>query len=99
MSPRAGAAELQGTYCGEIACKNEYLSDAPMSRFYFHVRDGDMLTRDFRGTDLEDADAVRFQARCVARDLLAQVICADMKINGREIVVENDQGMDVLHLP
>ncbi len=70
-----------------------------MSRFYFHVRDGDALTRDYRGTELEDADAVRFQARCVARDILAQVICADMTINGREIVVENEQGAHVLHMP
>lgn len=70
-----------------------------MSIFFFHVRDGDVLVRDHKGTELEDADAVRFQARCVARDLLAQAICADMKINGREIVVENEQGIDLLHLP
>jgi hypothetical protein len=70
-----------------------------MSRFYFHVRDGDVVVRDNMGADLEDAEAVRFQARCVARDLLAQAICADMKINGREIIVVDEAGADVLHLP
>ena len=70
-----------------------------MSPFYFHVHEGDQLLRDRKGTELEDEAAVRFEARFVARNLVAQAICADTKINGREIVVENEAGADVLHLP
>ena len=70
-----------------------------MSRFYFHVRDGDRFVRDQKGAELEDEEAVRFQARFVARDLVAQAICADATIDGREVVVVNEAGADVLHLP
>lgn len=70
-----------------------------MSRFYFHVRDGNEFERDNKGMELEDDDAVRFQARFIARNLVAQAICADKAINGREIVVVNEAGADVLQLP
>ena len=45
-----------------------------MSRFYFHVREGDQLLRDRKGTELEDEAAVRFEARFVARNLARRLL-------------------------
>jgi hypothetical protein len=54
-----------------------------MPRFFFHVRDGDKLTRDVEGADFPHLEAAQDDAKTAARQMLAEQIDRDGVLNGK----------------
>ncbi len=63
-----------------------------MMRYFFNIRDGDQLIRDDEGMRCEDMEAARFEARCSARDLIAQEIAGGRLPDGRKIEITDGDG-------
>jgi hypothetical protein len=66
-----------------------------MPRYFFHIRDGDHVTRDDEGEELPDLKAVEREARLSARDILAECLAGHKQPNDRKIEVTNDIGVVV----
>ena len=69
-----------------------------MSRYFFHIRDGERLIEDPEGTDLPDLAAARDEAVLAARFLMSEKVKAGQVLDGQrfEITDEAGQVLDVL---
>jgi len=70
-----------------------------MPRFYFHIVDGEDVTRDEEGLDLPDREAARLAALDGARDIMAAEIhqgAIDLRMR---IEVEDEEGQALLSVP
>ena len=63
-----------------------------MSRFYFHLREGDKLITDDEGLDLPDLAAARREAEQAARELLAEAIKGKNEKVSEAIVIADEEG-------
>ena len=70
-----------------------------MTRFYFHVRDGDALRKDTIGVDLPSVDAAREEALASARDILADEIRHGEALDRRRFEVWDEAGVPHFILP
>jgi hypothetical protein len=70
-----------------------------MSKFYFHIRNGDRLARDAEGIELGDIDAVREEATVAAREMIAELVRQGGRIEGHSIEVTDEKGGIVLTIP
>jgi hypothetical protein len=66
-----------------------------MPRYFFHVRDGADLSRDFEGQELPDLAAARHEAVSAVRELVGERLLHGGAIDGRTIEIANERD-DVL---
>lgn len=70
-----------------------------MSRYYFHVRDGDKLRTDPEGADFRSLDAARDEAIHAAREIMAEKVLKGEVISNECFEVTNGSGTIVLQIP
>jgi hypothetical protein len=63
-----------------------------MPRFFFHVRDGDDLSRDEEGQEFPDVEAARREAVSSNREMLSERILHGGSINHRQIEIADETG-------
>jgi len=63
-----------------------------MPRYFFHIRDGETVIRDNKGTELPDLEAAQFEARMHARDLVVDCLRSGREIDGRRIEIADESG-------
>ena len=63
-----------------------------MPMFYFHVRDGDQLTRDADGADLPSLDAARAKAAAAIRDAASRPLRPDQDLSRRRFEIADESG-------
>jgi plasmid stability protein len=66
-----------------------------MSRFYFHLRDGDQFVTDDEGTDLPDLFAARREAVLCAREILAEAIKSGKRRVPEFLVIADEAGREL----
>jgi hypothetical protein len=70
-----------------------------MSRYYFHIRDGEILVPDEEGTECRDMIAVQEEARASVRDLYNVAIPSFSLQPLASIEIEDEDGNAVEMLP
>ncbi len=63
-----------------------------MPRFYFHVRDGDRLTRDADGADLPSLDTARAKAAAAVREAASRLLRPGQDLSGRRFEIADESG-------
>jgi hypothetical protein len=63
-----------------------------MARYFFHIRDGDALICDEEGQELADLEAVHWEAKQSAREIIAERLRGAHKLGGDLIEVEDENG-------
>ena len=63
-----------------------------MPIYYFHLREGAKCTRDFEGSDLPDLNSAIEEARQAAREIAADQLRSQERINGRQVEVADGEG-------
>jgi hypothetical protein len=63
-----------------------------MPRFFFHVRDGDVLTEDPDGSEFPDLAVALAEALAAARDVLAEQLKAGANPDGQRFEIHDDAG-------
>jgi uncharacterized protein DUF6894 len=63
-----------------------------MPMFYFHVRDGDRLTRDADGADLPGLDAARAEAAAAIREAASRPLRPGQDLSGRRFEIADESG-------
>ena len=63
-----------------------------MTRFYFHVRDGDDVSRDTEGRELPSLDAACQEALSTNREMLGESLLHGGPLGHRQIEIANEQG-------
>lgn len=71
----------------------------PMTRFYFHICDGDGRIPDDEGMDLQDMKAARTEVFNSARDLALTGIRSGLGIANRFVELEDEMGNLLKRLP
>jgi hypothetical protein len=66
-----------------------------MSRFYFHLRDGDQLVTDDEGTDLPDLFAAKREAILCARELVAEAIKSGKRRVPEFLIIADETGREL----
>jgi hypothetical protein len=61
-------------------------------RYFFHVREGDALSRDTEGQELADVAAARREAISSAREILGDKLLHGGSLNGRVIEIADQKG-------
>jgi len=68
-------------------------------RYYFHVREGDAITRDIEGIDLpSDRDALE-EGREAARQMVAEMIRNQEAIDGKTFEISDASGKVLMSIP
>jgi hypothetical protein len=69
-----------------------------MERYYFHIRDGDVVTPDDEGAVFQDLDAARDGLMAGIRDIVADHLSHGTKIGGRKFEITDARGnvLDVI---
>jgi hypothetical protein len=70
-----------------------------MTRFYFHIREGDKLQKDTTGVELPSVEAAREEALASARDILVDEIKHGDALDDRRFEVWDDMGVPHFILP
>lgn len=70
-----------------------------MTRYYFHIRDGDDLHKDTTGVDLPSVEHAKEEAVASARDFLADNIKHGEELDHRRFEVWDEQGVPHFILP
>ncbi|SFB59701.1 hypothetical protein SAMN03159496_05588 [Rhizobium sp. NFR07] len=70
-----------------------------MSRYYFHIRDGDDLAEDREGAEFASIELARDEAFRSAREILAQRLLNDEVIDGQAFEITDEQGHLVERVP
>lgn len=70
-----------------------------MSRYFFHIEDGEEQIKDLEGIELEGLDAVRDEALQSARELMSEGILNGRQSDGRRFVVTDEGGVIVAEIP
>ena len=70
-----------------------------MPRYFFHVREGNSLSRDEEGQELPDAEAARREAISATREMLGENLLHGGSLNHRAIEIADATGhvVDVVH--
>lgn len=70
-----------------------------MARYYFHVREGSILSRDQEGQELPDAEAARREAISTTREMLGERLLHGGSLSHRSIEIADETGrvVDVVH--
>ena len=63
-----------------------------MPRYYFHVREGGVLSRDEEGQELPDAEAARHEAISAAREILGDKLLHGGSLNNRAVEIADETG-------
>lgn len=63
-----------------------------MARYYFHIRDGERLSKDPEGADFENLDAAREEAVKSARELLSQRVRNGEEVDGQAFELTAEDG-------
>jgi hypothetical protein len=63
-----------------------------MPRYYFHVREGQEISRDMEGQDLPNADAARHEAINASREILGEKLLHGGSLNHRQIEIADETG-------
>lgn len=66
-----------------------------MSRYYFHIRDGQILIPDEEGMECRNMNAVHIEARASARDLANTALRNKSAVLPASIEIEDEQGHEV----
>jgi hypothetical protein len=63
-----------------------------MPRYYFHVREGQDLSRDLEGQVLPNAEAARAEAINASREMLGEKLLHGGSLNNRQIEIADETG-------
>ena len=63
-----------------------------MPRFYFHIRDGDLLEIDPDGQEFATLEYAVLDARKAAREMLAEKLLANEHVNGQRFEITDETG-------
>jgi len=63
-----------------------------MPRYYFHVREGQEISRDTEGQNLPDAEAARREAINASREILGEKLLHGGSLNHRQIEIADETG-------
>ncbi|MBA2587912.1 MAG: hypothetical protein H0U98_04730 [Alphaproteobacteria bacterium] len=63
-----------------------------MPRYFFHIREGESLSRDTEGQELADGAAARREAVSTGRELLGEKLLHGGELDGRIIEIANEKG-------
>lgn len=63
-----------------------------MPRYFFHVREGNLLHRDEEGQQLPDAEAARAEAISSVREILSEKLLHGGALNHRTIEIADETG-------
>src|SRR5579871_2624382 len=83
------------TICNSVAFSGPCL----MTRYYFHIHDSHGLIPDEEGIELPDRESAVMEARITARDFAASELKAGRPVDGRTILVKDEDGLDTYELP
>jgi hypothetical protein len=70
-----------------------------MTRYYFHVRDGEDFIRDLNGENFESLSAARHEALGAARELVADAVESGEPPNHRTIEITDEENRVVAQVP
>lgn len=65
---------------------------AAMPRFYFHIRDGDLLEIDPDGLEFATLEYAVLDARKAAREMLAEKLLANEHVDGQRFEITDETG-------
>lgn len=63
-----------------------------MPRYYFHVREGNEVSRDIEGQELPNADAARAEAINASREILSEKLLHGGSLNHRQVEIADETG-------
>lgn len=63
-----------------------------MPRYYFHVREGQEISRDAEGQELPDVEAARREAVSASREILGEKLLHGGSLNHRQIEIADETG-------
>ena len=63
-----------------------------MPRFFFHISDGDFREIDPEGVEFASLEHAVIDARKAAREMLAEKLIADERINGQQFEITDEEG-------
>lgn len=63
-----------------------------MPRFYFHIRDGDLLEIDPDGLEFATLEYAVLDARKAAREMLAEKLLANEHVDGQRFEITDETG-------
>ena len=70
-----------------------------MSRFYFHLRSGDQVLADEKGSDLPNVEAARLEALAAARFIVADAIRSGHGNIPEAFVIADSEGHELETVP
>jgi hypothetical protein len=70
-----------------------------MSRYYFHLTDGNQTVDDADGLEFAGEAAARDEARLFARDLASGKVMNDRNWSGWMVAITNEAGQEVERIP
>jgi len=70
-----------------------------MTRYFFHIRDGDKLLEDFDGTELPDLRAAVADARMSAQEIMGERLKRGLDPIHRSFEITNAEGLVLATLP
>jgi Domain of unknown function (DUF6894) len=70
-----------------------------MSRYYFHLTDGNQTLDDAEGLEFAGEAAAREEARVFARDLASGKLRNDRNWSGWMVAITNEAGQEVERIP
>ena len=70
-----------------------------MPRYYFNVRDGETLSEDVDGIELQDLEAARREAIVAARDIMIDQLRGGEQVDGQIFEIEDEEGEVLLVIP
>ncbi len=70
-----------------------------MARYFFHIRDGERLSKDPEGADFENLDAARVEAVKSARELLSQKVLNGEEVDGQAFELTAEDGTVIDRVP
>ncbi|EJC64658.1 hypothetical protein Rleg5DRAFT_1412 [Rhizobium leguminosarum bv. viciae WSM1455] len=70
-----------------------------MTRFYFHIRDGDQVERDLEGIEFSNVQAAEQEALMAAREMVAELVMQGQRIEGKIFEIDDENGNRVLAVP
>ncbi len=68
-------------------------------KFFFHVRDIDGYEKDLEGIELPDLSDAVYEARKAAREMVAEIVLNDEKVDSRAFEIADGRGMVLATVP
>jgi hypothetical protein len=70
-----------------------------MTRFFFHIRDGEEYLEDEEGVELPDLDTAHHEAISAAREMISDMVLRGKVINGQAFEIANADGQILKVVP